>query len=667
MPPSLSGPFTKYCRRPLLALTLLLCSLSSHALDKVVLQLKWKHQFQFAGFYAAQTQGYFAEEGLEVDIREVDYNRSPLDIVMSGDAQFGISDSTLVLARLQGKKPVVLAAIFQHSPLVLLSLESSGIVSPLELKDKRVMYLRGTDDAVIRAMFTELGLRPIDYTHVPHTFNDQDLVIGKVDAVSGYITDQPFYFRQKGININVISPANYGIDFYGDMIFVEENYFRQNKKQALAFRRAAIRGWQYAIENQEEMVDWIRANLAPDKSKDNLMYEAETTSRIIKSDIIDLGYFSTNRLIRIADIYKSLNLVHRDSDFSGINYEDHLEDSVYQRQWIKITVVSIAIISFLALILTLANFRLKAKVREKTEKLLSATHTMRRYLKVIDQYVISCMMSADLRILDASKAMAKTVESQAEALKGKQLNELLHDQYDPTLNAISSSLRSQKSWTGELQMLSVNGKELWFEVFIEPENSDPQYQNEITLIATDISDRKRIEQLSLTDSLTGLANRRHLDSVLENEFRRMQRHKTSLSLLMCDVDFFKQFNDVYGHQQGDRCLQQISQVCKQLEQRPADLAVRYGGEEFILLLPETDSSGAKKIAHQLLENIAELDIRHKASSVAEYVTISIGVATVEKDTIRRVEDIIDLADKQLYKAKSAGRNCISSHHLSPGQ
>jgi diguanylate cyclase (GGDEF)-like protein len=659
--------FTKYCRHPLLALILILFSLSSHALDKVVLQLKWKHQFQFAGFYAAQTQGYFAEEGLEVDIREVDYNRSPLDIVMSGDAQFGISDSTLVLARLQGKKPVGLAAIFQHSPLVLLSLESSGIVSPLELKDKRVMYLRGTDDAVIRAMFTELGLSPIDYTHVPHTFNDQDLVTGKVDAVSGYITDQPFYFRQKGININVISPANYGIDFYGDMIFVEENYFRQNKNQALAFRRAAIRGWQYAIENQEEMVDWIRANLAPDKSKENLMYEAETTSRIIKSDIIDLGYFSTNRLIRIADIYKGLNLVHRDSDFSGINYEDHLGDSVYQRQWIKITVVSIAIISFLALILTLANFRLKAKVREKTEKLLSATHTMRRYLKVIDQYVISCMMSPDLRILDASKAMAKAVESQVDALKDKQLSELLHDQYDPTLNAISSSLKSQQSWIGELQMHSVAGKELWFEVFIEPENSDPQYQNEITLIATDISDRKRIEQLSLTDSLTGLANRRHLDSVLENEFRRMQRHKTSLSLLMYDVDFFKQFNDVYGHQQGDRCLQQISQVCKQLEQRPADLAVRYGGEEFILLLPETDSSGAKKIAHQLLENIAELDIRHKASSVAEYVTISIGVATVEKDTIRRVEDIIDLADKQLYKAKSAGRNCISSHHLSPDQ
>ena len=171
----------------------------SNQLEHVVLQLKWKHQFQFAGFYAALKQGYYAEAGMDVDIRAVDFASSAVEKVLNDEADYGISDASLVLSRLQGKPVVVLAAIFQHSPMVLLTKASSNIVSPMQLAGKRVMYQRTIDDAVLTAMFAEVGLADSNHTHVPHTFQDSALMADDIDAMSAYTTNQVYYFRSKGV------------------------------------------------------------------------------------------------------------------------------------------------------------------------------------------------------------------------------------------------------------------------------------------------------------------------------------------------------------------------------------------------------------------------------------------------------------------------------------
>lgn len=317
-------------------LNILFYSANLYALEKIKLQLKWKHQFQFAGFYAAQKQGFFKDEGFDVNINEVDFSRSTSDIVLSGDAEFGISDSSLVLSRLKGKTVVIIAAIYQHSPLVLLTLKSSNILSPIELRNKRVMYQKNIDDAVLTAMFTELNLKDEDHTHVQHTFQDNALISGNVDAMSAYMTDQPFYFKEKNIDINIISPSSYGIDFYGDMIFVTEDYLKQNKKKVQAFRRASIKGWKYALENQEEMVDWIIANYDTDKTRAHLLYEAEHTARMILPEFIEIGHFSINRLKKIASIYKNIGLAPRDQELTGINYQDYYNEGVNEGKILKI-------------------------------------------------------------------------------------------------------------------------------------------------------------------------------------------------------------------------------------------------------------------------------------------------------------------------------------------
>lgn len=656
---------SRYIQTSSLKLIALLLALLSNqfalANDKVILQLKWKHQFQFAGYYAAQSQGYFEKEGLDVDIREIEPNLIPLDEVLKGEAQFGISDSSLVLARMQGKKPIVLATIFQHSPLVLLTLKSSGIINPLALKGKKIMFSRDVDDAVLTAMFTEIGLTPKDYQHIPHTFDDSDLINGEVEAMSAYITNQAFALPQKNVPVNIISPANYGIDFYGDMLFVEENYFKNNKQQALGFRRATIKGWHYAINNQEEMVDWIIENLAPNKSKIHLMNEAEMTARIIQSNVVDLGYFSTNRFIRIADTYKQLKLVRPNSSFEGISYKDYLGNPIHEKKWIRVATFISALLASIAFILWMNNFRLKAKVKDNTVRLEKANKSMARYLNVINQYINSCSLSPELTFIRASEAWCKTLNTSSDELRGTDLKNLLCSTHDEQFIDMQLALDSGKDWAGELQLNDTDGNAVWFDISVQLEINEDTLSNEVTLIAIDISNHKRIEILSLTDSLTGLANRRHFDSVFENEFRRMQRNNTTLSLLLLDVDFFKQYNDLYGHQAGDLCLQALSNLLAKCIQRPADLAARYGGEEFILLLPEADIEGAYTIARLAMNKLDQLKLEHKGSTVSEHVTLSIGIATVQSADVSSTEEIINIADKQLYKAKSSGRNQISSN------
>tara|TARA_B110001454_G_scaffold12188_1_gene11193 strand:+ start:1784 stop:2974 length:1191 start_codon:yes stop_codon:yes gene_type:complete len=391
------------------------------------------------------------------------------------------------------------------------------------------------------------------------------------------------------------------------------------------------------------------------------MHEAKAITRMIQANIVDLGYFSTNRFIRIADTYKQLKIVSPNSSFSGINYRDHLSDSTFDNKWIQVTIFASAILTFIAFILWGNNLRLKAKVKENTIRLEKANQSMTRYLNVINQYINSCVLSPDLTIIDVSEAWCRTLKTFPNDLMGSNLECLISNISTQLFSDMKTTLASGKEWAGELQLNDTQGNILWFDISAQLEKNDDTQLDEITLIAINISDHKRIEILSLTDSLTGLANRRHFDAVIDNELRRLQRNQSTLSLLMLDVDFFKQYNDTYGHQKGDTCLQAISSVLAKCAQRPADLAARYGGEEFILLLPEADIDGAYAIAHMVMTHLAQLKIEHTDSSISPYVTLSIGIATVKSIDVTSAEDILRIADEQLYKAKSSGRNKISSN------
>lgn len=165
-------------------------------------------------------------------------------------------------------------------------------------------------------------------------------------------------------------------------------------------------------------------------------------------------------------------------------------------------------------------------------------------------------------------------------------------------------------------------------------------------------------RLSLIDSMTGIANRRNFDRVLDKEWRRAIRSKLPISVMMIDVDYFKLYNDTYGHQEGDECLKQIAQILKDSLKRPADALCRYGGEEFVIILPDTPSQGAEQVGETLRQAVIRSGITHKNSKVLDRVTVSIGIATMLASARFDPKDLVQNADKALYEAKAAGRNRV---------
>ena len=171
---------------------------------------------------------------------------------------------------------------------------------------------------------------------------------------------------------------------------------------------------------------------------------------------------------------------------------------------------------------------------------------------------------------------------------------------------------------------------------------------------------QHIAALSRTDELTGLANRRRLRESIDDEWRRARRTARPLSLIVADVDHFKEFNDRHGHLAGDVCLRRLSALLARVARRPGDLVARYGGEEFVVLLPETDAMGAREVAEHLREAVEAAQLEHGGSPVSPWVTVSIGVSTVIPDEGEDERSWMAEADQALYRAKSQGRNRVES-------
>lgn len=167
-----------------------------------------------------------------------------------------------------------------------------------------------------------------------------------------------------------------------------------------------------------------------------------------------------------------------------------------------------------------------------------------------------------------------------------------------------------------------------------------------------------LESLTMTDGLTGISNRRYFNEYIEKGWKNCMRSGEPISLIMADIDFFKAYNDNYGHLKGDECLIEVARTIMSCVDRPMDFTARYGGEEFAIVLPETDMNGAMHIAERLRKEIEKLSIKHEYSSISTYITISLGVTTIIPTQALSIQEFIDNADKGLYKAKSSGRNQI---------
>lgn len=272
-------------------------------LDPISVQLRYLHQFQFAGFYAAIDQGYYKEAGLDVTLIEATLGKKTTDEVLSGKAQYGQTQSDLLYARLQGKPVVALAPIFQHSPTALMVRADSNIYSPHDLIGKRVMLQMGDNAINTLAMLHNEGIKLSDIEVVKQSYTIDELVSKTVDAVGIYIINRPFLLKKAGIDYRILSPINYGIDFYGDTLFTTEDEIENHPERVKRFLHATLRGWQYAMDHTDEIIDLIINNYHPKETREHLLYEAQTIRNLMLPDLVEIGHMNPGRWHRMAEVF----------------------------------------------------------------------------------------------------------------------------------------------------------------------------------------------------------------------------------------------------------------------------------------------------------------------------------------------------------------------------
>lgn len=300
-----------------LIVLLLALNLFAHE-NSVTLQLDWKNQFQFAGFYVAKEKGFYSDVGLDVTIKEYNNSIDVVNDVVSQKATFGIGRSSLLLERNKGKPIVALCAIYQNSPLVLIS-TNPKIKDLSDLVKKRVMITREkANSASILAMLISEGISKHDIIVQPHSFDYKDMLKNKTDAMACYTSNEPYFLKEKKIKYKVFNPKDYGYNFYSDIVFTSQAQIKEHPQIVRAFNDASKKGWYWAFEHIEETAKLIYEKYnTQQKSFNSLLYEGHVLKEMALVGDIPLGNISRNKFEEIAKVYKLNGLLRKDYTLDG--------------------------------------------------------------------------------------------------------------------------------------------------------------------------------------------------------------------------------------------------------------------------------------------------------------------------------------------------------------
>lgn len=766
--------------RLLLLLSLLCLSFAASATQPatpVTLQLKWYHQFQFAGYYAALEKGFYRDAGLDVTIRAGSPAHDPITAVTDREADFGIGASELLLAFAEGKPVVAVAAIFQHSPLILLAKQDTAIRSFHDLVGKRIEIV--PHEYELLAFFQAMGYTPEDFTLLPRKGELDDLVAGKVAAVSSYSTDEPYLLDQEGIPSLAITPRSAGIDFYGDTLFTRKELVERAPQTVRAFREASLKGWAYAMANPEEIAELILHRYNPDKERDHLLYEARTMHPLILPELVELGYMHPGRWQHIAETYARLSLLPETLPLSGFLYQPEVGDDLAWLYWSSGAALLLTLlVAGIAIYILRLNSRLREKeeryralyesapvailVWDKQRRITEWNHQAEQIFgwpaeEVIGRDFFDFMIPLDetehvstlvkaifhteatiaslnwnltrsgQRILcewrnavlhDENGEVAGIVAQALDVTDQKRIEEALRDSerryrllaenaldviWTMDLNGrftyVSPSVERLRGYTveevlqqdlnssltpatakeaeeglihlletgevlkhqWEVEQYCKDGNTVWTEVIINVVRDESGNPLEIVGITRDATARKQLEdklqQMAHFDMLTGLPNRVLFFDRLEGALHFAKRNQNSVALLFLDLDGFKGANDTYGHDFGDRILQEVAARLQQ-SVRESDTVARMGGDEFTLILNSIDTpDDAVRVAEKVSKAIA---VPYCIEGKEWSLSTSIGISLYPRDS-ESCETLLNMADKAMYEVKHSGKNNYHFH------
>ena len=741
--------------------SVVLLDAQEHALQKVTLQLLWKHQFEFAGYYMAKEKGFYRESGLDVTLLEYQDGIDIIKNVLERKSDFGIMYSNIVLE--DPKKVALIGALMQSSPHVLVSLKSSGIKRIEDFKNKKIMMSSvARTSAAFVAMLHSRGVSFDDMKVVKPTYDINTLVQKKVDLSTVYLSNELYILDKEGVDYNVWDPKEYGFDLYSNIVFTSKEELHEYPQRVESFLKASYRGWQYAFEHIDETVDVILEKYnAQHKSRDALIYEGKVLKKLSEYGTEKFSSLDIGKLQRIRDIYNLLGLVtkHRgntklkDMLYSRPSaYKFSQQEKAYlQKKKVIMMCIDPDWMPFESLkngkyigisadyfqlfgefigsqtqirILPTKNKNKSLEfARERKCDIISLspkTADRSRYLNFTKPYLkIPVVMATrmdtsfipDFHALGYKKVALDNgcaftdilrkeypeltvikVKNQQEGLERVAKGEVYG--YIGSMQTIVYDL--QKHYTGELK---IAGKfdEIWkFAVGVRDddplllsifnkaiESIDARQKMQISTRWLSVKYEKgidyvlvekivaifgvilliigyfylklkrlksKVEKLSLRDPLTDLCNRRYFSTVSEDAFSLFKRNAEIFSVVMFDADDFKMINDTYGHKVGDTVIQSIAKILQE-QSRESDIPSRYGGDEFIVLLRNTNIDGAMVLAEKIRVEVEKLHIANI------HITVSTGVAEA-RESDRDIDDITKRADDALYVAKEKGKNLV---------
>ena len=438
---------------------------SGSSLQSVRLQLRWKHQFQFAGYYAAVEKGYYREAGLDVRLLEGDSNTEPVEAVLSGEADYGIDDSRTLLARLQGRPVVALAAIFQHSPQVLLVRADSGIRTPHDLAGHKVSITRRRSGAEFLVMFLREGVNLEKILVVSSATGVEDLAAGRTDAIVGYLSNEVYRLKRMGIDTVAINPVNYGVDYYGDLLFTSELEVNSHPERTDAMREATLRGWRYAVDHSDEVIGWLIDKYKVSKSRDQLAYEAQVLRSLILPDLVEIGHMNPGRWTRVAEAMMEAGLVDDDARLMGFVYdpEPHVwRQRMQQAVWSLGGVIAVILLVIVYMFIAQRRLRREVARRRKVEaRLVGVNDLLQRTGRLAKVGGFQRNPVNNTIILTGEAARIFGVEADVEIPFGEILKCYLPEDLPFRLAEDERALRDGYSWENESLLALPMGRKIW--------------------------------------------------------------------------------------------------------------------------------------------------------------------------------------------------------------
>lgn len=521
--------------------------IDSKASTPVTVQLSWKHQFQFAGFYMAIEQGIYKRYGLDVTLKEYTNETNVVHDVLHNKVDFGVGRTPILIDILQGKDLYLIMNHFQSSPHILLSKSRDDLVIISDLKNKKIMIDSfEVESASIQAMLKSSGITQNDFIQIPNSFDINQLINNKVDAISAYISNEPYFLEQQNIPYTIFNPSKYGFDFFSDILFCSEKFQNSSPELVDKFYRATKEGWIYAFKHLEETaITIVEKYNTQQKGYKHYLYEGNALKQLAYKDNKPFGSFDIDSVDNILRTYQLLNILNQNYHIEDLLTHIH-KDSLYVplKKLTKVEIIEIVSVVILLIVILLFQILRNRGLKKFNQKIKEQKYVIDTLLNSSSEGFL--MFDKDGIINPQYSSICKQFFKQD--ISNKNILELLYSMDDDqkSLTQIALNHACEEKANAELYLEIIPKEIVLFERYYNMTIS--LKNNNFILILTDITNEKQSiekaeQEKNKQQMILNIINDVRLYNELKDDFEHfIKEYKT---YIVEEKDTIENINEMY--------------------------------------------------------------------------------------------------------------------------